>query len=463
MNIKTIFIFLIAIPLFAGMENLSLDQALKIVQRENLEIKIAQFNAQMQKYETKIVQGHSFGKLDLTLQGMRSNDAGNVFGFKLQSREATFGDFGFDEFLGPLGGAIYGASQGVAPSDMSGLLNQQPKTLNFPEERNHYVSKLTFAMPLFTGGRLHNYRKIAHRMYELSKLDAKKVRNKKIFEIKKTFHDISLVDSYIRNLSLIMTNINRLEGVVGSMEHEGYAKDIDLLEVQARKAEAQSMYEQAKLNRELAYQYLSFLLNRKVNSIKPVNDMAPTPRVTQADISKNLDIQKALHGYEMATMGISMERGNFLPQIGAFAEYGSADDKFLDEFGQKDFYTVGVQLKWNIFNGGMDKYALEKAKLKQMQAHNQAQLAKKGIALHIKKLQSEINTANANIKSYQAQYHFATKVYNNYHARYKEGMVSISDLLMKQSTQLGMLLQLLKAKNTRNYKVFELNSILNRG
>jgi outer membrane protein TolC len=98
-----------------------------------------------------------------------------------------------------------------------------------------------------------------------------------------------------------------------------------------------------------------------------------------------------------------------------------------------------------------------------MQAHDQAQLAKKGIALHVKKLQSEINTANANIKSYQAQYHFATKVYSNYHARYKEGMVSISDLLMKQSAQLGMLLQLLKAKNTRNYKVFELNSILNRG
>lgn len=162
-------------------------------------------------------------------------------------------------------------------------------------------------------------------------------------------------------------------------------------------------------------------------------------------------------------MGVSVERSNFLPQIGAFAEYGSADDKFLNEFGKKDFYTVGVQLKWNIFNGGMDKYALEKAKLKQMQAHDQAQLAKKGIALHVKKLQSEINTANANIKSYQAQYHFATKVYSNYHARYKEGMVSISDLLMKQSAQLGMLLQLLKAKNTRNYKVFELNSILNRG
>jgi len=57
----------------------------------------------------------------------------------------------------------------------------------------------------------------------------------------------------------------------------------------------------------------------------------------------------------------------------------------------------------------------------------------------------------------------ASKVYQNYQARYKEGMVSISDLLMKQSKQLEMLLRLLTAKNSRNSKVFELNSILNRG
>jgi len=463
MDFRKFIIFLVALPLFAGMENLSLKSALKMVQKNNLDIKIAKFNEKMKKYEVKVARGYSLGKLDLTIQGLKSNDAGNVFGFKVQSREATFGDFGFDEFLGPLGGAIYGASQGVAPSDMSGLLSTQPNALNHADSRNHYVSKLTFTLPIFTGGKLNNYRKIANRMHDLSKLDTKKVRNAKIFETKKTFYDISLVENYIRNLGKIISNINRLQGVVRSMKKEGYAQDIDLLEVQARQAEAKSMYDQAKLNRELAYQYLSFLLNREVSSIKRVSDMAATPRVSKEDVGKNLDIQKALRGLEIATMAVKVERSNFLPEVGAFAEYGSADDKFLNEFKDKDFYTVGVQLKWNIFNGGIDKANLEKAKLKQMQVRDQVQLAKKGIALHVKKLQSEIKTANANIKSFKAQYRFASKVYQNYHARYKEGIVSISDLLIKQSKQLEMLLKLLTAKNSRNYKVFELNSILNRG
>ncbi|HIP28897.1 MAG TPA: TolC family protein, partial [Sulfurovum sp.] len=75
----------------------------------------------------------------------------------------------------------------------------------------------------------------------------------------------------------------------------------------------------------------------------------------------------------------------------------------------------------------------------------------------------EILSANADIKSFNKQLSFARKVYQNYSARYKEGIVSISDLLIKQSKELEVLLKLLTVKNKRNTKVFELNSILNKG
>jgi hypothetical protein len=41
-------------------------------------------------------------------------------------------------------------------------------------------------------------------------------------------------------------------------------------------------------------------------------------------------------------------------------------------------------------------------------------------------------------------------------------MTSISDVLIKQSKELEILLKLLTAKNSRNTKIFELDSILNR-
>jgi len=439
----------ISLPLFAGVKNLSLNRAIEIVKKDNLELKISRFNEQMKHYEAEAAEGYHYGKLDLTVAGMRSNDAGNVFGFKLQSREATFGDFGFAEF------------------DMSGATNPlpvAPQALNYPDARNHFQTKLSYMLPLYTGGKLTEYGRITDSMHRMSQYDTQKLLNEKIFQTKKAFYDISLVKNYIHNLSKIIHNIDRLESIVKSMQKEGYAQNIDLLEVEARKAEAESMFNQAKLNKELAYQFLSFLLNTEVSTIKKVNDMAPMPRVTASKVeANNLDIQKALLGLEITEMAVNVEQSNFLPTVGGFAEYGSADDKLWNEFADKDSYTVGVQVKWNLFSGGTDEANLEKAKVNRLKVKDQVALAKSGIALQVKKLQTEILSQSADVKSYKKQLRFARKVYENYSARYKEGIVSISDVLIKQSKELEMLLKLLSVKNKRNTKIFELNSILNAG
>ena len=451
MSIKKIMFISLCIPvsLFAGLKNLSLEHALKILDKNNLELKISRFSAQMKAYETKVANGHNFGKLDASLVAMRSNDAGNVFGFKLQGREATFGDFGFSEF------------------DMSGQTNPlpvAPKSLNYPKVRNHYQTKISYMLPLYTGGKLSEYGRISEAMHRMSKYDTQKLLNEKVFQTKKTFYDISLINNYIYNLSKIIRNIKRLESVVHTMKKEGYAQEIDIFEVQARAAEAKSMYNQAKLNKDLAYQFLSFLLNTKVDTIKKVNDTAPMPEIDNSELeSNNIDIQKAKLGLKVTKMAINVEKSNFLPTVGAFAEYSSADDELWNEFRDKEAYTLGVQVKWNLFNGGIDSANLERAKVNYMKVQDQVDLAKSGILLKVKKLNTEILSANADIKSFNKQLSFARKVYQNYSARYKEGIVSISDLLIKQSKELEVLLKLLTVKNKRNTKVFELNSILNKG
>jgi len=444
---KSLILLLLNLPLFASIENLQLDTALEMLRENNLELKISRFNEQMKAYEAKAVEGQNYGKLDLSLTGMRSNDAGNVFGFKLQSREATFGDFGFSEFN---------------PQNPN-ILNVQPQALNYPKARDYYQTKISYMLPLYTGGKLTEYRRIMKAMHRMSKYDTQKLLNEKIFQTKKAFYDISLIQNYIDNLSKIIENIKHLEDIIKNMKKEGYAKEIDALEVQARLAEAQSMYNQAKLNRDLAYQFLSFLLNTEVKSIKRVNEMAEIPKVHMDDVDNNLDIQKAKLGLEVTQMAVDVEKANYLPTVGAFGEYASADNTLLNQFTQKDSYTVGVQIKWNLFNGGSDKANLEKAKVKYLKVQNEVALAKSGIALKVKKLQTEILSKDADVKSYSKQLQFAKKVYENYSSRYKEGIVSITDVLIKQSKQLEILLKLLSVKNERNTKIFELNSIINRG
>lgn len=447
--LKKLLIFsLLYVPLFAGIENLKLNTALRMLKENNLELKVSRFNEQMKAYAVKSVEGQNYGSLDVSVAGIRSNDAGNVFGFKLQSREASFGDFGFAEFN---------------PQNPN-ILQVEPQALNYPGSRSHYLSKISYMLPLYTGGKLTEYEKVSKAMQGMSQYDTQKLLNEKIFQTKKAFYDVSLIQNYIDNLAKIVKNIKQLETIIASMKNEGYAQEVDTLEVQARLYEVRSMYNQAKLNRDLAYQFLSFLLNTEVKSIQKVSHMAPMPRLDMHEVENhNIDIQKAKLGLKITEMAVEIEEANYRPTVGAFGEYGSADNSLWNDFSEKDFYTVGVELKWNLFNGGVDEANLEKAKVNYLKVQNQLQLAKSGTALKVKKLYTELLSKNSDIKSYSKQLEFAHKVYVNYSSRYKEGIVSITDLLIKQSKELEILLRLLKVKNERNTKIFELNSLMNIG
>lgn len=471
-KILLLLLLVLQVPLLAGLNHLTLKHALNLLERNNLEIRIAKYNEQMKLYDQIAAKGYNYGKLDLTMMAIRSNDAGNVFGFKLQSREATFGDFGFSEFLGGIGSAMQGSAgdfptfvgimgNPVAQAQMLGIA---PKDLNFPDARNHFSTKFTYMLPLYTGGKLTEYKNITQSLFNMSKLDTRKVRAEKRYQVKKAFYDIALVQSYISNLSKIIRNIKKLKRITMEMKKEGYAQNTDQLEVEARMSEAQSMLSQARLNRELAYQFLSFLLDAKVNSVRTTAAMAPKPRVTKAIIErKSIDIQKAKLGLKITKMALELEKSHFKPTVGAFAEYGSADDTPFSQFFHKDSYTIGVQMQYNIFNGGIDKANLEKARVNVMKVSDQVRLAKKGIALKAKQLQTQIGGHDADIRSYRKQLKFARTVYEKYQERYKEGLSSISDVLVRQAKELEILLKLLTSKNARNGKVFELQSLLNLG
>ena len=452
-------LLVVALPAMAGLKNLTLSHALEILDQKNIEIKVSQYEETMKKYDELVVEGQNWGSATITLQALRSNDAGNVFGFKLQSREANFGDFGAQEFMTNSFLCQNGNMQ--ACNDM---YTKPPHNLNFPAPRNHFLTKLTYQIPLYTGGKLTEYQTITRKLYEMSKLDTRKLRNEKIFQVKKAFYDITLVQRYITNLRKIRNNMVKLKKTIIEMKKEGYTKKTDVLEVEARLAKVDSMLNQAKLNKTLAYQFLSFLLDTEVDSIRPTSLIVHAPKIRKEDIEKmNIDILKAKMGLQVAEHAIKTEKANFLPTVGAFGEYGSADNTLWNDFAHKDFWTVGVQVQLNVFNGGSDKARLEKARVQRMKVARQVELAKKGIWLQVRKMLTEVKSLEYDIRSEQKQLNLAREVYKTYEEKYKEGLASITDLLVKQSMELEVLLKYLQVANKHSEKVFELEKILDLG
>lgn len=442
----------IALPIFASTEaykNLSLEEAISILKKDNLEINVAKFDEKIKTFEHEIAVGYNYGKLDFVTSAMRSNDAGNVFGFKLQSREATFGDFGFADFLSP-------------PPGTTDILKVQPKDLNYPDARNHFQTKLQYQLPIYVGGKLEQYGKITKALEKMSRLDTQKITNEKIYQLKKSFFDIYLLNTYLHNLEIIQNNMIRLEKMAQSMIDEGYAKKVDLLEVQSKRANVVRMTNKAEANKKLVYHFISFLLNAKVESISGNYEKVEAKTLDIDKIlNQNLDIKKAKQGLAITDMAVDLEKSANLPQIGAFAEYGSADDTFLGDFADHDSYTFGVQLKWNIFNGGVDNKNIEKARVENLKVQSQVDLAIKGITLKVEKITTEIRSFDFDIRSLEKELELTRSIYKNYLGRYQEKLVSINDVIIKQSLEIEKILKLNEVQNSRASKILELEKIAN--
>ncbi len=427
--------------------NLTLNEAIEILKQDNLEIKAAQLELQSTQAKTEQVSGMNWGSLDLILNAANSDDAGNAFGFKLTSRKATFGDFGFGEL----------ASAGT------GLLTYQPDALNNPGSTNFFQSKLEYTLPIYTGGKISGYTDVSRSMEKMQQLETDKTVNTKIYETRKAFYDMALLEQAIQNLSTIDNNIATLEETTQFMIDEGYAKRIDLLEVQAKRSNVKRNLNEMKANQTLLYNYLSFLLNRQITQITvPDSEVKASTLSTEEILSRNVDIKQAETGLKIRQSMVDVSQSDYLPMIGLRANVqSSAID--LDEYDMIDngSYMAGVQLKWNLFNGGADSNKVQEAKVNELKTQTQVELAKKGIALQVNKIRTEIKAFDYEIESLSKELEFATEIYKNYEERYKEQLASMNDLVIKQSIQIENILNLLKVQNKRNERVFALEKLAN--
>jgi len=423
--------------------SLTLQEALEILKTNNLEIKAAKVDVDVAKEDADAVSGMNWGKLDFVQDFANSNDAGNVFGFKLTSREAVFRDFGFAQF-GQIG------------------IDTPPDDLNYPDARNFFQSKLRYEVPLFTGFALTSYSEIMDEMTHMKTLEKEQVVNEKIYQLRKSFYDMALLKDSIKNLETILHNIETLEHMTQSMIEVGYAKRIDLLEVKAKKGNVERLLLQMHSNEKLLYHYLSFLLNQKVLTITTPNSPITMPVYSDADVlGQNLDIQKANAGLSIRKNMLKTSEAAYYPTVGAFAEIATADDTFLGDAADHQAYTVGARLTWNLFNGGIDSSKIEKSKLEHIKMQSQVELARNGIKLKLAKITTEITALDEEITSLNKELELADAIYKNYEGRYKEKLSSMSDVIIKQSEQIQKVLQLQMAKNKRNEKIFALEKLAN--
>jgi outer membrane protein TolC len=416
---------LLACPLFLFGVSVDFDISLSKTVQNNQGLKAKKLSIEEAKLSLQEAKGYNYGNLVFAENVSRTNNAGYVFGMKLASREATFGDFGFKDFL---------AWQQNRNGD---VLKIQPDDLNNPEARTNYETKLTYKLPIFTGYKLSSAKKMAK--LQILANSAKYNFDKKQLELEvlKAYNGAVIAKEFIKATKEAKKATSSFVNFASELYNEGLVTSIDVKQAQVYDMGVDSQYAEAQNKFDLAISYLKFLTSdENIDDVKDFRNITISKKnlsLLQEEANSKRDDFKWMQ-YNTQTMKhkIDYDNSDNYPMVGAQVEYGFNDDKFSIN-SDKDYYLGAVGLTYTLFSGSVNSVKKQKAKIAYNKTKHYLDYMKNGIKLEIEKNYLTLQTKQKVFLQKQKAEALAQEVLEQSQEMYKNHLINMSNLLMQQA------------------------------
>ena len=418
-------LLLLGCPLLLFSQTIDFNTSLLQTLENNKGLKAKQLEIEISKLDLKEANGYNYGTLVFNENISRTNNAGYIFGMKMASREATFGDFGFNEF------------------DMSGKTNPlpvAPEDLNNPDTRTNYETKVTYEVPLFTGFKLENANKMA-KLQILAKT-AKYTFNKKQLglEVLKAYNGAVAAKEFISATLKAKEATSSFVTFASELFNEGLVTSIDVKQAQVYDMGVDSKIIESQNRYDLAISYLKFLTSNDlitdVNSFKSIGIDISSLKTLQTNANINRDDFSSMK-YNVDTMKTKIDfdsSGNY-PTIGAQIEYGYNDDSFNNIDSEHDYYMGAIGLSYTLFDGSINSAKKQKAKIQYNKTKYYLDYMRDGIKLEIEKNMLNLKAKQKIFIQKQKANNLAGEVLEQSQEMYKNHLINMSNLLMQQANQ----------------------------
>jgi outer membrane protein len=435
-------------------KSVTFNEVLKETMQNNLELKAKKLNIDKAEADFNKAKGMEWGKFIFNEEISRTNNPLYVFGMKLGSREATFRDFGFADFLGPMGQALMVADDATPnnlnPAAMSGVLDIKPKDLNNPAPRTNFATKFVYEVPIFTGFKLTYAKKMAKLQILANKFKFNRDKNLLALEVLRAYNGAVAAKYFISALKKAKETTENFVKMVEEFKKEGMATQIDLLQAKKRDSEVDAYLEEAKNKYALALAYLRFLSDD--NEITDVSDFAVVispdndlNKLIKTALKNRNDLKWMKKNVETMEKKVKFDSADKYPMIGAHLEYGWNDNALNNIGADKDYWLAAVGVKYNIFDKTRDA-DIEKSKISALQTAYYYKYMKKGIALDVRQKYLNLKTKSKMINNKLVNKTLAEEILRKYTYMYKQGMINMTILLMKEAEARKARAELIKAK-----------------
>jgi len=309
---------------------------------------------------------------------------------------------------------------------------------------NQYTFVGTLTQPVFAGFSLVNQYKIAKIGLEAAKYNEKLYRHAIIFEAKRAYFSLLKMQKLLEVSELAVKQLEAHKTVANNFYEVGMIPLNDLLKAQVELANIKQNLIVVQNSIDLTKSNLNIILRRDINApieIVDITSYAPFDKdidycLKQAEKNR-LEIMMTDLDIKIKEKELKIAKKDFLPSINLQANYYQLgtewDAKGGDGIGDPSSWDVAAVATWNFWEWGRS-YQGVKAKRSLL---NQSQLKKAettdGIHLDVKQSFLKTKEAEKNIITVQKAIEQAKENFRISEERYKEQMVTSTDVLDAQT------------------------------
>lgn len=443
-----IYLSLLLASTFSYSQTVNFDDVLQQTIKNSKDLQQQKLNIDLAKQDIKTVDFMNYGKLSISEEMSRTNHSGYVFNSKLSSREASFNDFGANEFA-------------AGPNS----LMVEPKNLNYPDARNNYNTKVTYDIPLFTGFKLSNQKDILKLMEKANELKYNLDRKNLEFETLKAYNSAVVAKEFVKALEKAKETISFMVKAANSFHNEGLVTKIDVNEAKVYELNINSQLIEAKNNFQLALAYLEFLTsNNDISDVENLENihfsLSNQQELYEKAIEARDEVKMQNIEVDASKKNIDISKSSYYPTLFSHLEYGFNDDK-LTTNEDKDYYIALVGLSLTLFDGTRDTQ-VEKSRIEHLKATLNQEKLKDGIKLEIKKAILDLETKENVLAEKIEARNLASEVLEQAKLQYKNRLISMTILLQQEANYRKYEALLINAKYEKSLALAKVNLVLGK-
>lgn len=401
---------LLSVTTASADDPLSIDEAIALALASSPEAAMAAASVEAAEADVESADGRRLPRIDVSADYTLTTNPVMVFGNLLRQQRFTAANFDLE-------------------------------ALNSPDPLSNWNATAALSQPIYAGGMLAAQADASRLEVGARRADSERARQQVRYAVVSAFGDAVLAEHQLGATRQVVATADAHAALVQDLADVGMVVEADLLQARLRASEAREAESRAAGAVRVSRAALNLLIGRS-----PSDPLAlPAAETLTADlaaageidallveaIETRPDLSAARQRAEASDRGVDAARGARLPHLGLWAAFETNAHDFFGADGTN--WTVMGRATWTVFDGSQRSAEVARAEVRSRQAAEATRRIERDARLAVYRAHDELTTARERLAQAKDAILLAQSSLATVEDRYREGMVTVVELLDAQT------------------------------